>query len=256
MSSKLMEKMEEGLCDEHLLQTRLLSEEPLMILNQVNWAKPEPVEPSSRSIAGPDPVAAPVGENIIGITASAQAGIYEALDSFGVPGADAVAAPVAEIVIDRAAVAQGRNNQLKRGAEEHAGPAQSKFRKLNLDDFRDSDCDSSYNFEASDDYSFDCDASTDDSEVSALLPIPFHPTLKDFFRAERDLNKTFCTMELYQNALDLQPSKSRFVKELSSAFVGFKRNKKIILLYVEQNGFPKNTLDKTKSLLVKRVELW
>lgn len=227
MSCELVKKLEKisGLIDEHLCQTRQLFNEAQTIRNQVNDALQE-MRKNNQPGQNPAPIV-PV-EPSSGVTT---------------PGADPVAALVAENMVGRAAGAQvpeATRPAAKRPALDQAGPANAKHRKLNSRGFGILDCAS----EDSKDY---------DVFDFATLPNPIK--LSDFVTAQGKLCENFDTAKLFLRFLEESPDSDEHMKEYYVSVHGFHRNKKIIQLYEQENGFPEETTDQTKLLLKEDFDL-
>ena len=116
---------------------------------------------------------------------------------------------------------EGVKLSAKRPAEERAGPAAANRSQQNSGDSMDSD---------GSDFSYD----SDDSDDSVLPMIPTYPTIDNFMAAQQEM-KTI--VELIEN----DPVIGNYFWERRMAVDEFRHHKKILLLYIFQNGVPEQS---------------
>ena len=158
-------------------------------------------------------------------------------------GADPVVAFVAANLVGRAADAQvpaATRPAAKRRAEEQAGPASAKHHKPN-----------SCGFEILE----NVDGASVDSILSVFGQLDHSTKHSDFITAQGKLCEYYGTAKNFLRYLEVSPDSEDYMKEYYAAVNGFNRNKKIMLLYREEHGFPEETTEYTKLLLKKEFDL-
>ena len=261
MSRELLEEMEgkRGLLRDQLQRLRLLVGETQQLLNEVSKAillmrkraypgpdpdEPEPVEPSSR-------------KNVIGSLRLSQLNVSHPIGSLGAPGADLVAAPVAQTM-----EAQAINDQelergsseataaaAKRPAEFQAGPAAAKLSKLSNNPEDPDDSEDPDNSGDSDDEDSDYSYDSDDSDDSVSTQFPSCPTFADFMDAHSK-------MEDIVGLVRDDPEIGANFLERCIVIDEFKRNKKILLVYIFQNGLEDRFARHTMNLLLEDFDYY